>query len=121
LSRRGQRADNDRVESQLLSKQARVAALCRRFGVSQLEVFGSAAVGDFDPACSDYDFIARFAPQPGVSMARRFLGFNEALEQLLERPVDLMTDHRIENPFLRAAVNASRKTVYAEPPAEALV
>ena len=54
---------------------------------------------------------------PGVGR----LGFNEALEQLLERPVDLMTDHRIENPFLRAAVNASRKTVYAEPPAEALV
>ena len=109
------------MESQLSGKQTAVAALCRRYGVTRLEVFGSAAVGDFDAARSDYDFIACFSPQSGVSMARRFLGFSEALEQLLGRPVDLMTDHAIENPFLRSAVNASRKTVYAEPPAEAPV
>ncbi|MBC7734975.1 MAG: nucleotidyltransferase domain-containing protein [Bacteriovorax sp.] len=109
------------MEATLVNQHAAVAALCREFGVEKLEVFGSAAVGSFDPASSDYDFIARFVARPGVSMARRFLGFNEALEALLERKVDLMTDHAIENPYLRAAVDASRKTVYAEAPAEAPV
>ncbi len=102
-------------------KLVEVGKLCRRFGVMRLEVFGSASVGAFDPFASDYDFIARFVPQPSVSMGQRFLGFSEALETLLERPVDLMTDRPIENPYLRAAVDATRTTVYDESPSEALV
>jgi uncharacterized protein len=109
------------MESGLINKQADIAALCRRFGVARLEVFGSAATGGFEPASSDYDFIAHFAPQPGESMGRRFVGFSDALEALLERKVDLMTDRPIENPYLRAAVDASRKTVYDESASEALV
>ena len=109
------------MEASLFNKQTEVAALCRRFGVSRLEVFGSAAVGGFDPATSDYDFIARFAVQPCTSMARRFLDFSDALEALLGRRVDLMTDRPIENPYLRSAVDATRTTVYEESAAEALV
>ena len=109
------------MEPELVNKQAGIAALCRRFGVSRLEVFGSAAVGGFEPASSDYDFIASFVLQPGVSMGRRFVGFSDALEALLERKVDLMTDRPIENLHLRAAVNASRKTVYDESASEAFV
>lgn len=114
-------ADNPAMEPKLVDKQAEMAALCRQFGVSRLDVFGSAAVGGFDPASSDYDFIASFSARSGVSMARRFLGFSDALEALLGRKVDLMTDRPIENPYLRAAVDASRRTVYAESPSEALV
>ena len=109
------------MQAKLVNQYAAIAALCRRFGVSRLEVFGTASTGEFDPASSDYDLIARFSAQPGVSMARRFLGFSDALEALLERKVDLMTDHPIANPYLRAAVNASRTMVYAETPSEALV
>ena len=114
-------ADNREMESKLVNKQPEIAALCRQFGVSQLEVFGSASTGGFDPVSSDYDFIARFTAQPGVSMGRRFLGFSDALEALLERRVDLMTDRPIENPYQRAAVNGSRKAIYVESPSEALV
>ena len=109
------------MQAKLVNQYAAIAALCRQFGVSRLEVFGSASTGEFDPGSSDYDLIARFSAQPGVSMARRFLGFSDALEALLERKVDLMTDHAIANPYLRAAVNASRTMVYAETPSEAFV
>ena len=110
------------MQADLVRHQAMIAALCREFGVARLEVFGSAATtGEFDPKSSDFDFIASFTDQPGVSMGRRFLGFSDALEGLLLRKVDLMTDRPIANPYLRAAVDASRKTVYAQSPAEALV
>lgn len=110
------------MQADLVRNQPMVAALCREFGVARLEVFGSAATtGEFDPTSSDFDFIASFTDQPGVSMGRRFLGFSEALEGLLRRKVDLTTDRPIANPYLRAAVDASRKTVYAQSPAEALV
>jgi predicted nucleotidyltransferase len=106
------------VEPQLAAQRDAIAALCRAHGVLALEVFGSAADGRFDPARSDYDFIARFAPDESRSLARRFVAFSEALEVLLGRPVDVMTDHPIENPYLRAAVAATRRLVYAESPAQ---
>jgi hypothetical protein len=109
------------MNTTLIQNQAKVADVCRAFGVTRLDVFGSAADGRFDPTRSDYDFVARFAPSPEASMARRFIGFSEALEELLGRPVDLMTDHEVANPYLRAAIDATRTNVYAEPVAEAFV
>jgi hypothetical protein len=107
------------LEPRLQSLQPAIAALCRTHGVVALDVFGSAADGRFDPAHSDYDFIARFAPRPGESLARRYIALAEALEALLGRPVDLMTEHPIENPYLRRAVDASRRRIYVEQAAQA--
>ena len=113
-------AGNLGMEARLLELRDSIAALCRRHGVTRLEVFGSAADGSFDAGRrSDYDFIARFGEAGDESLARRFLAFGDALEQVLGRKVDLMTDHEIANPYLRAAVQATRTTVYVESPAEA--
>lgn len=107
------------LEPRLRARRDAVAELCRVHGVAALEVFGSASDGRFDPARSDYDFIARFAARPEASLARRYVDFSEALEALLGRPVDVMTDHPIANPYLRREVDATRQTVYAEPAAQA--
>jgi len=75
--------------------RAEIAALCRRFGVRRLAVFGSAARGaDFDPARSDVDFLVEFAAQDGDFA--RFGDFKEALEALLARRVDLVDRKAIE-------------------------
>jgi predicted nucleotidyltransferase len=51
------------MQSDIDSKREALAALCRRFGVTRLEVFGSAARGaGFDPKRSDADFLVTFAP-----------------------------------------------------------
>ena len=109
------------MEAQLVLCREQIAGLCGRHGVTRLEVFGSAADGTFDAKRSDYDFIARFAADPDSSLAKRFIAFSEALEHLLGRKVDLMTDHLIDNPYLRSAVNATRTTIHDESPAEAFV
>jgi uncharacterized protein len=76
--------------------RAQIAALCRRFGVRRLAVFGSAARGaDFDPQRSDVDFLVDFAAQDGDFA--RFLDFKEALEALLARRVDLVDRKAIES------------------------
>lgn len=106
------------IEHELLQRREAIAALCRAHGIASLEVFGSAAEGRFDPARSDYDFIVRFAPRARESLGRRYIAFSEALERLLGRSVDVMTDHPIENPYLRAAVDSSRRLLYANPAAE---
>ena len=102
------------IEPSLAARRDPVAALCRAQGVNQLEVFGSAADGRFDSHSSDYDFIVRFAARTERSLARRYVEFAEGLEGLLGRPVDLMIDHPIENPYLRRAVEASRQLVFRD-------
>jgi predicted nucleotidyltransferase len=71
-----------------------LAALCRRFHVRRLDVFGSAARGDFDPARSDLDFLVEFAAQEDELAG--FLDFKAALEALLARRVDLVDRKAIE-------------------------
>ena len=72
-----------------------LAALCRRFQVRRLDVFGSAArAADFDPAQSDLDFLVEFSAE-GDDLAR-FVDFKEALEALLARRVDLVDRKAIE-------------------------
>jgi uncharacterized protein len=91
-----------------------LTALCRDYGVLRLEVFGSAARGaDFDPAKSDADFLVEFDRDSGLSALDQFLGFSEALEGLLGRPVDLVEASAVKNPYVRATINRSKELVYA--------
>jgi uncharacterized protein len=91
-----------------------LTALCRRYGVVRLEVFGSALRGaDFDPAKSDEDFLVVFNKDSAIPALDQFLGFSEALERLLGRPVDLVEASAVKNPYLRATINRSRELIYA--------
>jgi predicted nucleotidyltransferase len=103
----------------LIEHHDAIAALCRSHGVRSLEVYGSAADGRFDPGRSDYDLIVTFAPRAGASLGRRYVALAEALEALLGARVDLMTDHPVDNPYLHAAIAATRRPLYAEPAAQA--
>ena len=82
-----------------------LAALCQRYRVHRLDLFGSAATGAFSPDANDLDFIATFDDADKLGYARRYLEFAEALEQLYKRPVDLLTQRSISNPFFRESVN----------------
>lgn len=92
-------------------RRAALAELCRQHCVTKLEIFGSAATGAFKEATSDLDFIAEFADH-SAGYADRYLDFADALEALFGRPVDLLTERSIRNPYFRKSVNASRERVY---------
>ena len=97
----------------IAEKRDALAALCRRYGVTRLEVFGSAARGhDFDPARSDADFLVAFEKEAGLSALDQFFGFAEAREEILGRRVDLVDPSAIRNPYLRAAIDRSRELIY---------
>ncbi len=91
-----------------------IALLCHRYGVRQLEVFGSAARGaDFDPNRSDADFLVAFERDSGLSALHQYFGFAEELERLLGRKVDLVEQGAIENPFVLASIGRAREIIYA--------
>ena len=91
-----------------------IRALCQEYGVRRLDVFGSATTGAFDPTTSDLDFVATFADTRSPGYADRYLGFAEALETLFGRPVDVITERSIQNPYFRQAVEATRQPIYDE-------
>jgi hypothetical protein len=94
------------------SHRAEIADLCRRFHVSRLDVFGSAArVVDFDPARSDIDILISYAPDSPPSAWDHF-ALRDALSDLLGRKVDLVMANSVENPFVRAGIERSRQVVY---------
>lgn len=71
---------------QLLTQHKPV--LGRRFGVSKLALFGSVARGTATPG-SDVDVLVAF---DGPATSARYFGVQFYLEDLLGRPVDLVTE-----------------------------
>lgn len=88
-------------------------ALCRRFHVRRLDLFGSAARGDFYPERSDIDFLVEFDREhPEALSFDTYFGLKEALEALLGRPVDLVEPSAVRNPYLKASIEGSREPVF---------
>ncbi len=100
---------------EIAQKRAAIAALCRRYGVARLEVFGSAArVSDFDLSRSDADFLVTFTPEAQNDLAV-FADFKEELEKLLDRRVDLVEREAVEasrNYIRRRAILRDAEAVY---------
>jgi uncharacterized protein len=90
-----------------------VQALCRRFHVRRLDLFGSAARGDFDPEHSDLDFLVDFDRSAPQHPFDAYFGLKEALEELFGRSVDLVEAGAVRNPYLKASIEQSRENVYA--------
>lgn len=88
-------------------------ALCRRFHVKRLDVFGSAATGGFDPQESDLDFLVTFEPCTPSEHYERYFGLLEALESYFGRSVDLVEEPAMGNPYFIREVNRTRTVLYA--------
>jgi uncharacterized protein len=90
-----------------------IARLCRQYGVRRLAIFGSIVRGDFDPERSDADFLVEFEPVPASVRMQNYLGLREALGSLLSRPVDLIEDGAIRNPYILKSVAEQEQVLYA--------
>jgi predicted nucleotidyltransferase len=88
-------------------------ALCSRYGVRRLELFGSAAKVSSPSAQSDLDFLVEFAPFPSGGYADAYFGLLESLEALFGRPVDLVVASAVRNPFFLESVEQTRTLLYA--------
>ena len=69
------------------------AVLAQRFGVTLLALFGS-TVRDTARADSDVDILVAF---DGPATSQRYFGVQFYLEDLLGRPVDLVTDKALRS------------------------
>jgi predicted nucleotidyltransferase len=99
-------AMNPNIETHLDAIQA----LCRRYRVHELSVFGSVLRADFGPQ-SDIDFLVEFEPDAEVGFLE-FASLQNALSDLLHRKVDLVPKAGLK-PVIREEVLASAQVVHA--------
>jgi hypothetical protein len=87
-----------------------IAEICRRYQVSELSVFGSAARGDIRPD-SDIDLLVDFKPDARIGLFK-FAAMENELAVLLGRKVDLVTKNGLK-PWIRPHVLRDAKILYA--------
>lgn len=88
-----------------------IRLICEQFGVARLELFGSAARGDFNPETSDIDVIVDFLDY-GLGVSDRYFGLVDALEELLGRSVDVTFARKLTNPYFMDEIEKDRTTLY---------
>ena len=94
----------------LLDKKTEIAAICRRYHVRELSLFGSALGPDFRPD-SDVDLLVEF--DSGVPVGLLQFGEMQAeLEGLLHRKVDLVSKRGLR-PLVRERILQQLEHVYA--------
>lgn len=86
-----------------------IAAICHRYGVARLEVFGSVGRGEDRPD-SDIDLLYDLAP--GARLGWDIETLADELSEALGRPVDLVSRKALHE-RLREAVLAEAQLLYA--------
>lgn len=93
---------------------ASIADICRKFGVEELSIFGSALRDDFAPE-SDVDFLVVFKDDDYGPWMGKLTDLEEQLGQAIGRRVDLVDKHGVqqsENYIRRKHILSSAQVVY---------
>jgi len=91
-----------------------LVAICRRYRVSRLELFGSAVSADhFDPQTSDLDFLVEFLPLQQGEHADAYFGLLDGLKELFGCEVDLVMARAIKNRYFLEAIAEQCEVLYA--------
>jgi predicted nucleotidyltransferase len=92
-----------------------LAALCRRWRIRELDVFGSVLRDDFGPD-SDIDLLFTYAPDASLTLFDE-VQIQDELESLLGRRVDLLSRGAVEdspNWLRRKEILESAEPIYVE-------
>jgi uncharacterized protein with HEPN domain/predicted nucleotidyltransferase len=86
--------------------------LCPRFGIRQLDVFGSVLTDRFDPARSDVDLMVTFEDDAPARTLDGYFAVVDAFQTLFGRKVDLVDDKLVVNPHRRRSIDATRRRIF---------
>ena len=85
--------------------------LCQNNKVKNLYVFGSVLTDNFTDK-SDIDFIVDIDSIDPLDYADNYFNLKFALEELLNRQIDLLENKAIKNPYLRENIDNSKTLLY---------
>ena len=89
----------------------KIKALCAKHKVNKLFVFGSVLKDSFTHE-SDVDLVVDFETFELSDYADNYFDLKDQLESLFNRPVDLLEEKGIRNPFLRKQIDTEKLLIY---------
>jgi predicted nucleotidyltransferase len=87
--------------------------LCRQYNVKTLYVFGSVLTDRFNDQ-SDIDMIVDIDSSNPLDYANKYFDLKFAMQDTLKRPVDLLEEKAVRNPYLRQEIDNTKQLVYAK-------
>lgn len=97
--------------TELAEYSKEIQKLCIRHNVKRLYAFGSVLTDRFNET-SDIDLIVDFEPIDISEYADNYYDFKFSLEDILHKPIDLLEEKAIKNPYFRQVVNKQRQLIY---------
>lgn len=91
--------------------EERLQDFCRRYGVEEICLFGSALRPDFRPD-SDIDLMLKFKPGHGFTFENT-PDIQDELQRIFGRKVDVIEKGKIRNPIRRQEIMNSYRVLYA--------
>ena len=89
----------------------KIESICKSHNVERLYIFGSAAAGRMNKN-SDIDVLVKFNDMNLYYYLENLLSFKEELEKLFNRPVDILEEQALKNPYLRRSIDRNKILVY---------
>ncbi len=93
----------------------KIIALCKKYKVAKLWVFGSILTDRFNDN-SDVDFSVEFDSdtinREKLDWADLFFDFLNDLKVLLGREIDIVFDDCVKNPYFRKELDATKQLIY---------
>lgn len=86
--------------------------LCLKYKVKSLYVFGSVLTNRFSEN-SDIDLVVDIDSNDPFDYADSYFNLKFALQDLLKRPIDLLENKAIKNPYIRRNIEGSKSLIYA--------
>ena len=90
-----------------------IAKLCENHKVRSLYAFGSVLTDSFNKE-SDIDLIVDFSNMEVEDYADNYFDFKFSLQDILKRPIDLLEEKAIKNPYFRQSIKQQRLLVYGQ-------
>jgi uncharacterized protein len=92
---------------------ADITKLCENHKVKSLYAFGSILTDRFNIE-SDIDLIVDFSNIEVEDYADNYFEFKFSLQDILKRPIDLLEEKAIKNPYFKQSVNQKRLLIYGQ-------
>jgi uncharacterized protein len=89
----------------------KIAEFCKRWGITEFALFGSALRADFRPD-SDVDVLVSIDPRAHIGLFEIAEMIIE-LEDMFKRHVDLVEKEGLRNPYRRSEILNTARVVYA--------
>ncbi len=85
--------------------------LCSNHKVKELYAFGSVCTDNFN-AQSDIDLLISFENISIEEYTENYFLLHHLFEELLKRPIDLVTERSLSNPYFIESVNKTKTLIY---------